>query len=61
MSLSKQLKQWRERLKISQAEASSKLGVPVRTYQQWEQGRQSPRGLALTVIVEKIGNSPTTR
>jgi len=39
---------------FGQAEASAKLGVNLRTYQQWESGRRAPRGLALAALAERI-------
>ena len=58
MKLSKQLKEWRKGAKhnfpYTQAAAAEVLGVPLRTYQQWEQGRQAPRGIALKAVLERI-------
>jgi DNA-binding transcriptional regulator YiaG len=60
MNLPKQLKAWRgvsktkPRGEFSQAEASAKLGVSIRTYQEWEQGRMTPRGIALQALLERI-------
>jgi putative transcriptional regulator len=55
MNLKKQLKDWRRSKKLSQSEAAETLGVSVRTLQEWEQGRRTPRGLALTSLLERIG------
>lgn len=52
--ISKKLKSWRQRLKLSQSQAAAKIGVPVRTLQEWEQDRQSPRGLARTALLAAI-------
>jgi DNA-binding transcriptional regulator YiaG len=60
MNVPKMLKQWRGVTKakprggFSQAEASTRLGVNLRTYQQWECGRRAPRGLALAALAERI-------
>lgn len=60
MNLPKQLKAWRgvtkqkPRGEFSQAEASTRLGVSLRTYQEWEQGRMAPRGMALQALLERI-------
>jgi hypothetical protein len=60
MNISKTLKRWRgvsksePRGNFSQAEASGRLQVNLRTYQQWESGRRSPKGLALSALVERI-------
>lgn len=43
----------RRRTKLTQAEFASRLGVPIETIRNWEQGKRSPRGPAralLTVI-----------
>jgi len=40
--------------KISQSEAARRIGVSVRTLQNWEIGHRTPRGLALTALLEKI-------
>jgi putative transcriptional regulator len=51
---STQLKQWRERMGLSQSQAAPVLGVTLDTLQNWEQGRRTPRGLALTALLERI-------
>ena len=45
---------WRKRNKLSQSKAALKLKVSVRTLQEWEQGRSTPRHLALEVLRNKI-------
>jgi DNA-binding transcriptional regulator YiaG len=52
--ISVRLKEWRERLGLTQRQAAERLGVSERTFQQWEQGRQSPRGLALKTLQTEI-------
>ena len=42
MSFADQLKQERERLGITQAQAASLLDVPARTYWEWESGKTEP-------------------
>lgn len=37
-------------LGLSQQKLSNMLGVPVRTYQEWEQGRRQPTGAAKTLL-----------
>jgi len=62
MNLSKKLKEWRgvkgsgrkARGEFSQVAAAARLGVPARTYTDWEQGRRTPRGIALQTILERI-------
>jgi DNA-binding transcriptional regulator YiaG len=46
------LREWRG--KRSQSAAARKLGVPVKTFQNWEQGVRIPRGLALEALRKKI-------
>ncbi len=46
----------RMRAKLTQAEFASRLGVPLETIRNWEQGKRSPRGPAralLTVIAHE--------
>lgn len=46
----------RHRAKLTQAEFASRLGVPLETIRNWEQGKRSPRGPAralLTVIAHE--------
>jgi DNA-binding transcriptional regulator YiaG len=45
---------WRRETSFSQSEAALKLKVSVRTLQEWEQGRATPRHLALDALREKI-------
>jgi DNA-binding transcriptional regulator YiaG len=45
---------WRKRRKLSQSVAALKLKVSPRTLQEWEQGRATPRHLALETLREKI-------
>ena len=33
---------WRHNLRLTQTAACERLDVPLRTYQQWEQGRHAP-------------------
>lgn len=40
----------RQQTGLSQAELAKLLGVSVRTYQEWEQGRRQPTGAAKTLI-----------
>jgi len=40
----------RTRLKLSQSEFASLMGVSVRTIQDWEQGRRRPRGPAVALL-----------
>jgi putative transcriptional regulator len=49
-----QLVTWRKRNKLSQSKAALKLKVSPRTLQEWEQGRATPRHLALEALREKI-------
>ena len=51
--IANKLKIWRKNLGISQNKAAKKLGVPVRTLQNWEQGTRRPQGLALKVVEAK--------
>ena len=50
-----QLRAWRTRNKLSQTNAADKLRMSKRTLQEWEQGRATPRGLALAALQDKLG------
>jgi DNA-binding transcriptional regulator YiaG len=39
------LKEWRSRMGFLQPHAAAWLGIPYRTYQEWEQGRSEPSQL----------------
>ena len=45
----------RARTKLTQAEFASRIGVPIETVRNWEQGKRSPRGpaRALLKLIEK--------
>lgn len=48
------LKDYRERRRFTQEEAASKLGVSVRTLQNWEIARNMPRGFGLAALLKVI-------
>ena len=65
MKISAQLKAWRNvndsnngRGDFTQHEAADFLGVPVKTYIDWEQGRRGPVGIALQAVEERIKFRP---
>ena len=65
MKISTQLKAWRNvddskngRGDFTQHEAADFLGVPVKTYVDWEQGRRGPLGIALQAVEERIKLRP---
>ena len=65
MKISAQLKAWRKvndsknsRGDFTQREAAGLLGVPLKTYIDWEQGRRGPVGIALQVVKERIKLRP---
>jgi putative transcriptional regulator len=45
----------RARTKLTQAEFAARIGVPIETVRNWEQGKRSPRGpaRALLRLIEK--------
>jgi putative transcriptional regulator len=45
----------RGRMKLTQAEFATRIGVPIETVRNWEQGKRSPRGpaRALLKIIDK--------
>jgi DNA-binding transcriptional regulator YiaG len=52
--IARELSDWRKRHKLSQSEAALRLQVSRRTLQEWEQGRATPRHLALEALRAKI-------
>ena len=65
MKVSAQLKAWRNvndsnngRGDFTQHEAADFLGVPLKTYIDWEQGRRGPVGIALQAVEERIKLRP---
>lgn len=44
------MKRIRAKLKLSQSKFAALLGVPVRTLQAWEHGRQAPRSSAVALL-----------
>jgi DNA-binding transcriptional regulator YiaG len=53
------LRRWRKAQGgITKAEAARRLGVPYRTWQNWELGINEPRGLARRLILESLAIAP---
>ena len=50
----KAVKDWRERKGLTQADAAKKLGISIRTLQNWEIARNMPRGYGLTALMKAI-------
>ncbi|MFZ4484552.1 MAG: helix-turn-helix domain-containing protein [Chthoniobacterales bacterium] len=50
----KTLKAWRGRKGFTQVEAAAKLGISVRTLQNWEIERNMPRGFGLNALLKAI-------
>ena len=55
MNISTDLKRFRARRKLSQTAAARALGVPVRTLQDWEQGRRTPGALTASALRSRMG------
>lgn len=53
-SLPAKLARWRKARGLSQSQAAPLLGVTLDTLQNWEQGRSTPRGLALTSLLQLL-------
>jgi putative transcriptional regulator len=49
----------RRRARLTQAEFAAKLGVPIETIRNWEQGKRSPRGPARALLAV-IAHAPET-
>jgi len=54
MTLSKNLRAWRGRQGLSQSQAAARLGINVRSIENWEQGANAPTGLAMTALLALI-------
>jgi putative transcriptional regulator len=50
----RQVRAWRERRKLSRVDASRELGVPLRTLEDWEYGKRTPRGIALRLLSARL-------
>ena len=50
----KLLKAWRDKKGFTQIEAAKRLGISVRTLQNWEIARNMPRGFGLQALVKMI-------
>ena len=48
------LKAWRRSRGLYKKEAASKLGVPLRTYEAWEWGKNLPGEIVRTTIASRI-------
>lgn len=53
-TLPEQLKAYRKREGIPARIAAAHLGVPEATWQNWESGRNQPRGLTLKAVLQFI-------
>ena len=58
MNISERIKELRKKTGLSQSKFSAKLGIPVRTLQQWEQGISAPpeyvvRMMAYIMLLEE--------
>src|SRR5713226_6310198 len=48
------LKAWRSTHKLSQSQAAERLGVPLKTLQNWEIARTKPQGFAESALLKMI-------
>jgi transcriptional regulator with XRE-family HTH domain len=53
-SLKKRLKQWRKQRGLVQKQAADILGVNLRTYEGWEQGRPGPEPMKLAELERRL-------
>lgn len=53
------VRELRLRTKLTQAEFAARLGVPIETIRNWEQGKRSPRGPARALLAV-IAHAPDT-
>lgn len=61
MSFADQLKKERERLGITQAQAASLLGVPDRTYWEWEAGKTEPYAITQEGALQRLRTTKPRR
>lgn len=54
------LRRWRRRRGLSQSQAAPVLGVPIKTLQNWEAGRNTPGTLARELIAQKMAAPSST-
>ena len=54
-SLGSLIRARRERENLTQVQASEAWGIPLTTLTYWEQGRSTPRGIALAAIKQLLG------
>lgn len=54
LKFAKLARRWRKQRKLSMVDAAARLGVPYITWQSWEYGLHTPRGLALELITAKL-------
>lgn len=52
--LATKLKAARERLGLSQSQAAKAWGISLAALQKWEQDQRTPKGFALTALMEKL-------
>lgn len=50
VDVSEEIKDIRDRLELSQKDFAELLNISLRTLQEWEQGRKSPKGPALSLL-----------
>ena len=48
------VRDWRESRNLSKVQAAQRLGIPYRTFQDWELGNRTPRGIARSLIIRKL-------
>lgn len=56
--MKRKLRDWRRRWQLTQLQAAAALGVPLKTFRNWEQGQRTPRGLALDALTLKLQSPP---
>ena len=52
------LQDWRERKGYSQRDAADHLGISIKSLQNWEQERSTPRGYAILMLLKLIQAPP---
>ena len=55
------LQEWRERKGYSQRDAAEALEISIKSLQNWEQERATPRGYALKMLLKLIARAQNKR
>ena len=52
---------WRRKRRLARVDAARELAVPLRTLEDWEYGKRTPRGIARQLIINRLKSPPAHR